>query len=444
MKWVLLLFLPSFNLIAQEDAPFEARLYSIEASKEGAYTTKWEKAGEGSTRTNKIFIKNLPDSVATGDDWSGNLQRNGAHILEDGTKIPQFMVFGGSSSEATNSQIESKPPEVPAVQNNSTNNPAHEAVIPMTEIEKGVFIVEAGKSSGTGFLLNEPTGVYFYSNIHVFSTPDKAMVRNSKGDIIEIPKMIEVAEGEDLLRFKTSKDLGLAKGESLSLSERVYSLGNSGGGGVVTKNPGEVLGLGDSTFEVSCEIVPGNSGGPITDKGGKVYGVASFMTYGRDTLATEGTRYSKARRFGIALNRPLKWESIDYGTFRKEAKFINAINESLQVVLDCWDSIDSDKAMMSFKVSNDLPSPARAQSKLDNIVRYHNREYIDYYGNKSAKEMWGYMTTQLKETCEVIISENKASLNSNWGKTEYEQSKEWATRLAKAIATHREKIRKSF
>jgi len=444
MRWGLYLLLTSFNLIAQDDAPFEAKLYSIEASNEGAYTSKWEKTGEGFTRTNKVFIKNLPDALASGDDWSGKLQRNGAHVLSDGTKIPQFEVFGSSLNGATNPQKVLKTPKVPALQDESTNIPTHEAVIPMTEIEKGVFIVEAGESSGTGFLLTEPTGVYFYSNIHVFSTPDKAMVKNSNGVTVDIPKEIEVAEGEDLLRFKTGKEIGLAKGGAISLSERIYSLGNSGGGGVITKNPGEVLGLGDSTFEVSCEIVPGNSGGPITDKAGKVYGVASFMTYGRDTIATEGTRYSKARRYGISLNRPLKWETIDYEVFRKEAKFINAINESLQAVLDCWDSIDSKKAMMPFKVSKDLPSPSRAQVKLDNIVRYHNREYANYYGNKSAKEMWGYMSTQLKETCEVIISENKASFDSNWAKTEYEQSKGWAIRLAKAITTHREEVRKSF
>ena len=464
MRIVLLILFFSFNSFAQDDAPFEAKLYSIEASREGAFTTKWEKAGEGSTRTNKIFIKNLPDSVATGDDWSGNLQRSGAHTLKDGTKIPEFSVAGtGQGNDTNDSTIKTISSQIASTALQGVEKKTGEFYYKATEVFRNaantvittensneapitdeVFMVEAGSSSGTGFLLNNNSKVYFYSNIHVFRKTEKAVLRNAKREILEIPKIIELAEGEDLLRFSTDRTSGLSLGDSPQLGEVVLAVGNSSGSGVITKNSGEILGIGDSIFEVSCEIVPGNSGGPITDKRGRVYGVASFLTLGDDDLATEGTRYSKTRRFGIKINRTLNWESVDYETFRKEAKFINAINESLQAVLDCWDSIDYEKAMTSFKVSKDLPSTSRAQAKLDNVVRYHNREYINPYGNKSSKEMWGYMNTQLKETCEVIISENRASLNSNWGKTEYEQSKEWATRLAKAIATHREKVRKSF
>lgn len=444
MKLACLLLFVAAKSLAQDENSFEAKLYSVEASKEGVYANKWEKEGEITSRTNKIFIKNLPDTLATGDDWKGKLQRRGAHTLDDGTKIPQFEATSDLPAQAPDPQARKDTSDTSQNKSENTESPTLEGVIPMSEVEKGVFIVEAGKSSGTGFLLKEKSGVYFYSNIHVFRTTEKATIKNAGRDILEIPKMVELAEGEDLLRFKTEKTSGLAMAESPSLSDTLYSLGNSDGGGVITKNPGQVLGVGDSTFEVSCEIVPGNSGGPITDKSGKVFGVASFVVFGADTLATEGTRYSKTRRFGIKINRPLKWESVNYETFRKEATFINALNESLQAVFDCWDSIDSKKAMMSFKVSKDLASPTRAQSKLDNIVRYHNKEYINYYGTKSAKEMWGYMNTQLKETCEVIISENKSSLDSSWAKAEYEQSKEWALRLANAIAAHREKIRKSF
>lgn len=442
MKLVCLLLLAAARLFAQDETPFEATLYSVEASKEGVYASKWEKEGEITSRTNRIFIKNLPNTLATGDDWKGLLQRSGAHVSDDGTKIPQFVAAGSSSEQITNQQTEETSNEkTPSISEASVNSAA-EGVIPVSEVEKGVFIVEAGESSGTGFLLNEPTGVYFFSNIHVFCMGDKAVIKNSKGEIIEIPKQIELAEGEDLLRFKTISTGGLAPAESPRLGEPVYALGNSSGSRVITKNSGQILGVGDSTFEVSCEIVPGNSGGPIIDKSGRVLGVASFLTYGRDSLATEGTRYSKARRFGITINRPLKWGAVDYETFRREAKFINSINESLQAVFDCWDLSAEEKAMPSFKVSKDLSSPTRVQSKLDNVTRYHTKEYLNPYGNKSVKEMVAYMTTQLKESCDLIISENRTSLNSNWAKSEYEKSKDWAARLSKAISEHRAEIRK--
>lgn len=442
MKLVFFVLLVTTKAFAQDEVPFEAKLYSVEASKEGAYVSKWEKEGEATSRTNRIFIRDLPETLATGDDWKGKLQRSGAHTLADGTKIPQFTATSSLPPKTPEPQTKEKILEAPTSKSEITESSHNEGITPLSEVEKGVFIVEAGESSGTGFLLNDPAGVYFFSNIHVFRTGNKAIIKNSKGEIIEIPKKIELAEGEDLLRFKTISTGGLASAESPRLGEPVYALGNSSGSSVITKNSGQILGVGDSTFEVSCEIVPGNSGGPIIDKSGRVLGVASFLTYGQDSLATEGTRYSKARRFGITINRPLKWEAVDYETFRREAKFINSINESLQAVFDCWDSSAEEKAMPSFKVSKDLSSPTRIQSKLDNVTRYHTKEYLNPYGNKSVKEMVAYMTTQLKESCELIISENRTSLDSNWAKAEYEKSKDWAARLSKAISEHRAEIGK--
>jgi hypothetical protein len=442
VKLICLLLFVATRSFAQEEIPLEVKLYSVEASREGVYASKWEKEGEITSRTNRIFIKNLPDTVATGDDWKGKLQRSGAHTLDDGTKIPQFVATSDLPAQTPDPQARKDTSDTSPNKSENTESPTLEGVIPMSEVEKGVFIVEAGESSGTGFLLNDPAGVYFFSNIHVFSIGDKAIIKNSKGEIIEIPKKIELAEGEDLLRFKAISKSGLAPAESPRLGEVVFALGNSSGSSVITKNSGQILGVGDSTFEVSCEIVPGNSGGPIIDKSGRVLGVASFLTYGRDTLATEGTRYSKARRFGITINRPLKWEAVDYETFRREAKFINSLNESLQAVFDCWDMSAEEKVMPSFKVSKDLSSSTRVQSKLDNVTRYHTKEYLNPYGNKSVKEMVAYMTTQLKESCELIISENRTSLDSNWAKAEYEKSKDWAARLSKAISEHRDIIRK--
>lgn len=445
----LLLFVVARSL-AQDGVPFEATLYSVEASKEGGYASRWEKDDEETSRTNRIFIKNLPDTLATGDDWKGKIQRDGAHTLSDGTKIPQFVVYDGGSKSVFSSPVASAAAQIAEKKTGEFYAKASElfsaAANTVTSLgaDNEVYLVDAGESQGTGFLLKEEGEAYFYSNIHVFRTADRANLRNSQGKVIEIPKTIELAEGFDLLRFQTSKTNGLSLGGPPRLGESIYALGNSSGRWVITKNSGEVLGVGDSTFEVSCEIVPGNSGGPIIDKEGSVIGVASFLTYGEDDSATEGTRYSQTRRFGFRLDRPFKWESVNYDTFRKEAAFINSINDSLQSVFKCWQSIDSDKAMLSFKLSEDLPSPTRPQGKLDNVVRYHNKEYANRYGTKSVKEMIGYMSTQLKEACELIISENRSSLDSDWAKAEYANSQERAARLAKEITGLRDKVRKGF
>ena len=64
------------------------------------------------------------------------------------------------------------------------------------------------------------------------------------------------------------------KKETPVIGDKITVHGNSGGGGVVTRIQGKVLGVGPNLVEVDAEFVQGNSGCPILSDSLEVVGVA--------------------------------------------------------------------------------------------------------------------------------------------------------------------------
>ena len=417
------ILLVGFRVYGQETAPVDVKLIEIESTKEGSLVKKWEKQGDVEIKINEIFVQNLPESIATGDTWTGKIQRKGAFTKSDGTKIPIYQVENEKvvETQATTKKGEQSP-----------------------SISKLVYIVKSQESSGTCFLMKEATNNYIYSNLHVFSGSTNSVIKNAEQQTITIPDIIEVAQGHDLLRFKSSEMIGLEIGVLPSIDEPVETYGNSQGTGVITKNSGRVLGVGDSTIEVSCEIVQGNSGGPIINKDGKVVGIASFLNKRDEDQWNEGTRYEKTRRFGIRIDQPLKWDLVKLSDFKKDSVVLEALNDSLDTIVSCVLSIDHTKFMMPFYLPKALPSSMRAQTKLDNVVRYHNKEYCNDYTNKKVKDMVFYIYTQLKDAAEVVVEDNRTQFISEWGKKKFEDIKSRKDRISVLMVKHRDDTNKSY
>ena len=402
----------------------DVKLIDLESSKDGALIRKWELKGEDGVKINEIYVQRLPDSIATGDSWSGKIQRNGAFTKSDGSKIPNY-------------EVSSPENEPPSSAHRGNDGQAIDA-------SKLVFVVSSERSSGTCFLLKDSTNNYIYSNIHVFSGSTNSIIKNAEFQNIPIPQIIEVANGFDLMRFKATGPNGLHIGELPKIDDEVETYGNSQGIGVITKNSGKVLGVGDSNIEVSCEIVSGNSGGPIIDKHGNVIGIASFSTKRDEDQWNEATRYEKVRRFGIRVDQPIKWESVKYSDFKKDTVLLDAVSDSLDTIMSCRQSIDRDKMMITFSLPKTLPSPLRAQTKLDNIVRYHNKYYCDHYTRKTAREMIYYIYTQIKEANEAAVDDNRPQLNSEWAKKSFDDIKARKDRISVLMVKQRDAVNKSF
>jgi len=423
-KLLIFSLLIGFPIYGQEAATMDVKLIEVESSKNGCLVRQWEMKGENGVKTNEIYVQSLPDSIATGDSWSGKIQRKGAFTKSDGSKIPNYEV--SSPKRETISSVD--------VGNNEKT----------IDVSKLVFLVRSENSSGTCFIMKDSSNNYIYSNIHVFSGSSNSVIKNAEFKNIPIPANIEVAHGYDLMRFKVTDPDSLNIGKPPKMDDEVEAYGNSQGTGVITKNSGKVLGLGDSSIEVSCEIVPGNSGGPIVDKYGEVIGIASFLNKRDEDQWNEETRYDKVRRFGIRVDQPIKWESVKYSEFQKDTVFLEALKDSLDIIVSCVLSIDHSKMMMTYTLPKTLPSSPRAQNKLDNVVRYHNKNYCNSYTNMRGKDMINYMYTQLKEASDVLVDENRPQLNSEWAKKSLDDIKCRKERISVLMIKRRDDINKMY
>ena len=103
---------------------------------------------------------------------------------------------------------------------------------------------------------------------------------------------------------------------SVKIGDAIVVLGNSGGGGVVTKLEGKLVGIGPDRIEVSAEFIPGNSGSPIIHvPTGKVIGIATYLTRRYEEFAGNAQtppaqaapaprRLPRARGWGRVRRRP--------------------------------------------------------------------------------------------------------------------------------------------
>jgi hypothetical protein len=204
-----------------------------------------------------------------------------------------------------------------------------------------------GKESGSGFLLKEQDRTWMVSNCHVVqgSNEVRFVGMRDAGKVYNLPDTIEVAKDRDAVRFQVPADLnGLLTASDCSFDEAVRAYGNSGGAGVITKSAGTVIGKGRDEVEVSCEIVPGNSGGPVLNTNDQIVGIASFIikapkspnssrisaserSYLERRLETvKGTRYEKTRRFAIPI-ADAEWQSVALPVFKTESGIYGKIDE---------------------------------------------------------------------------------------------------------------------
>jgi hypothetical protein len=227
------------------------------------------------------------------------------------------------------------PPANPAAEN---PNPAAEPA-PAPEVDfahehgDALVIVKGNEGSGSGFICSAATGAILFTNTHVIADLANATVTRMDGAAI-IPGLAEVAAGRDIARL----DLPKAPGHPLEvisdfnnnvrIGDAVVVLGNSGGGGVITKIDGKILGIGPDRIEVSAEFIPGNSGSPIIHvPTGQVIGIATYLTKRYDESSSgKKDEAPVVRRFGYRIDNVATWEPVDWNEFRSEAAQIRQIS----------------------------------------------------------------------------------------------------------------------
>lgn len=201
-------------------------------------------------------------------------------------------------------------------------------------IPRAVVLVEGDRGSGTGFLVAQEGKVYLYTAAHVLSGNERLTVKMNDGAVLRRFTGLEAAEGGDLVRLGVLDEVKepvplplVPHGAEVPVGTAIIAWGNGGGNGVVAREDGKVLGTSDESVEVDAQIIQGNSGGPVVlASDGKVLGVVTHLTAGREDIWAAGTRHAQVRRFACRLDREWQWKSLPVTAFLQDAKRIEAFD----------------------------------------------------------------------------------------------------------------------
>jgi len=310
-------------------------------------------------------------------------------------------------------------------------------------VEGLVLIVKTGKGMGTAFRSKEKDGTFLISNLHVVAGPAPLEIYDTEGRKAEVGAYLEVAKDTDLVRIQQPDGSGLETAGAPRLGEEVVSYGNSGGGNVITENQGKVLGVGPKTFEVSCEIVQGNSGGPIVNAEQKVVGVASFLTKQTNDW-NEDTRYNEVRRFGIRLDQPLSWEKVGLAELQKESAAFQAMIDALVLIGNTMKGMNGKSSLLKASLPKELPNQLKTQRNLDQAVNYYNKNFITARNKQAAKLGFKQVFTHLNEALEALVEDQKPVFQSSWGVRQYEELAKRSQELSKKLLEQRDNILKTL
>jgi S1-C subfamily serine protease len=245
-----------------------------------------------------------------------------------------------------------------------------------------LVIIKTNNGNGSGFIAKFGGKTYVYTNAHVLCggiggfTTKIVSIQTASGRTIPTPYELELSEVNDTTTDTGLEDVArfpivLKDGESayeisemdpnITVGSKVIAYGNSLGGDVVTSLPGSILGLGTDRLEISSEIVPGNSGGPVVlEQTKKVIGISTYLTSGRRDIWTKGTKFDQVRRFAMRPEKVTKWRKMLYTSLMASTAELNAFDrDTLSLAAACFLNPKRNNAGFDFTV----------ESKGDYIVR---------------------------------------------------------------------------
>lgn len=186
---------------------------------------------------------------------------------------------------------------------------SNEGVASMIDrILDGVVAIETDTgSTGSGFFASKDCQVL--TNNHVIAGSKVVIVKDRQrrlyvGEISGADADRDLA----LIRTKTAdcKPLGLERAPTMKIADEVFAVGSPLGlTGTVTKgiissvrhNPD-----GSELFQIDAALNPGNSGGPLVNRSGRVVGVNTFKLRGFENLNFAVSTVEAFKLFGTALN----------------------------------------------------------------------------------------------------------------------------------------------
>ena len=225
--------------------------------------------------------------------------------------------------------------------------PAPAPAKPETFRSGALVIIRDEHGAGSGFIADQNGKRYLFTNCHVAAGMKHPVFTLLDGTQLT-PIAIEAAAGHDIIRFalkeEPAQSFEIATIESARMGDAVAVYGNSGGGGVVTSLPGKLVGIGPDRIEVSSAFIPGNSGSPIIHvPSGRVLGIATYLTKGRDEFGSDPGKSEVIRRYGYRLDSVKQWEPVNWQGFQAEADQVEKISLLTQDIFNFLEALERKK-----------------------------------------------------------------------------------------------------
>lgn len=327
------------------------------------------------------------------------------------------------------------------------------------DIKDAVYIISGGESTGSGFLMQDMGQVYLYTNQHVIQGFGKNEIKavNANGKSIKLGKL-QVIPHLDIARIHVKAAGGLKTASNVDMDENISTYGNSGGAGVLTINKGKVAGLSGDLVEVTAEIIPGNSGGPIVNESGEVLGLATFISTkdetGSQDWKVKGTRYAGTRRYGLRIKPDMQWQSISWTSYKEQGEAIKQLTEDIDnwfevhrsILVDPSVYLDEKKYNSSLlrDVTREQNENARRfDAKIGNRVNPSELARMNRYENRKLGER---MEVNLKELEQHIAHFRTANseINISYFSDQINDAERWVKNLKEWVETEMDSSRTFF
>ncbi len=275
--------------------------------------------------------------------------------------------------------------------------------IEVPELDDAMLVLETNDGRGSGFLVQEGGVVWVYTNQHVIGNGSSVTAKNSNGETVALGAL-QISTDQDIARFVTKERSGLVLADSGETGESILVYGNSQGTGVITRSSGSILGISPESFEVSAEIVSGNSGGPVVNKENEVLGISSYVmvaSMGSDPTVA-GTRFEKPRRFALRLDNSVDFRNVSRRTYRDTFAVYNKGTKVFDENLDFSLTLFSSPTSLVMVGNYDVP-------KVVKLVREHNeaiQDIPDYVKSRTAirnqtRKFYGRYLDTLEDSYEM-------------------------------------------
>jgi hypothetical protein len=204
-------------------------------------------------------------------------------------------------------------------------------------------VIRTEEGGGSGFIVEENGQKYVVTNQHVIfgAAKNKIEIKTTNGQRLE-PISLQIVADKDLARIAVNSGPDpLTYSSDVVVDETVATVGNSLDAGVITFNKGFVKGVSSNEVEVDCEVVPGQSGGPLINRNGDVIGATTYILFADSSKVAENTRYAKKRYFVVKVNENTNWQPVaSWDEYSKIGEQISNSENIINLIIDIAISTD--------------------------------------------------------------------------------------------------------